>query len=169
MASKHQLPFKKIKSSAQVRALPRRDRRDSGWLRRAWRQRPDPNTDFRAIGSDAYVYGEAFVLAYQYIYNSAVNPNSGQYMVPFNTIYNIPRIATPDDVGIPVPNCDTPYSWLWMDLRAEPMVMSVPDVAPPRYYVVQLATSTCSTSHTSAAAPRDSRAATTWWPVRTGR
>ena len=33
------------------------------------------------------------------------------------------------------PNNDTPYSWLWLDLRVEPMVVSVP--APPDRYVPQ--------------------------------
>src|SRR5206468_6930647 len=36
------------------------------------------------------------------------------------------------------PNSDTPYSFLWMDLRAEPMVLSVPAVEASRYYAVQL-------------------------------
>ena len=33
---------------------------------------------------------------------------------------------------------DTPYSMIWLDLRAEPMVISVPAVAKERYYSVQL-------------------------------
>ncbi len=36
------------------------------------------------------------------------------------------------------PNSDTPYSMLWLDLRAEPMVISVPAVDKKRYYSVQL-------------------------------
>jgi hypothetical protein len=36
------------------------------------------------------------------------------------------------------PNSDTPYSTLWFDLRAEPMVVSVPAVEKTRYYTVQL-------------------------------
>ena len=32
------------------------------------------------------------------------------------------------------PNSDTPYSFAWLDLRAEPMVISVPAVDPKRYY-----------------------------------
>ena len=138
MTFKHQLHFKRIKSSAQVVLFLVVIAAIAAGCGGPGGSGPDPNTDFRAIGSDAYVYGEALVLAYQYLYNSAVNPNSGQFMAPFNTIHNIARIASPDDVGIPVPNCDTPYSWLWMDLRTEPLVISVPDVAPPRYFVVQL-------------------------------
>src|SRR5262249_56905340 len=35
------------------------------------------------------------------------------------------------------PNNDTPYSWAWLDLRAEPIVLSVPKVEEGRYYAVQ--------------------------------
>jgi hypothetical protein len=95
-------------------------------------------TNYREIGSDAFVYGDALVRSYQYLYNSAVNSKSSQFMAPLNAIYNISRTATPDDIGITVPNCDTPYSWLWMDLRTEPLVISVPSIPSGRYYSVQL-------------------------------
>ena len=42
------------------------------------------------------------------------------------------------DTAIVTPNSDTPYSLLWMDLRAEPIILSVPAVDPKRYYSVML-------------------------------
>ena len=36
------------------------------------------------------------------------------------------------------PYSDTPYSFVWMDLRAEPIVLAVPAVDPKRYYSVML-------------------------------
>ena len=42
------------------------------------------------------------------------------------------------DTAVVTPNSDTPYSILWLDLRAEPMIISVPAVPAPRYYSVQL-------------------------------
>jgi hypothetical protein len=36
------------------------------------------------------------------------------------------------------PNSDTPYSFAWPDLRAEPMVISVPAVDPKPYYSLML-------------------------------
>ena len=42
------------------------------------------------------------------------------------------------DTAVVTPNSDTPYSMLWLDLRAEPMVISVPAVDKKRYYSVQL-------------------------------
>jgi hypothetical protein len=47
-------------------------------------------------------------------------------------------VATPDDKFVVTPNSDTPYSYLWMDLRAEPIVISMPKIEPNRYYTTQL-------------------------------
>jgi hypothetical protein len=47
-------------------------------------------------------------------------------------------VYTYKDTAVVTPNSDTPYSFLWMDLRVEPMVISVPAVETNRYYSVQL-------------------------------
>ena len=39
---------------------------------------------------------------------------------------NNPACLTPEDKAIQTPNSDTPYSWIGMDLRAEPLVFTVP-------------------------------------------
>jgi hypothetical protein len=36
------------------------------------------------------------------------------------------------------PNADTPYSFTWMDLRAEPIVICVPKIEKDRYFSVML-------------------------------
>jgi hypothetical protein len=53
-------------------------------------------------------------------------------------IKNEARVFTYEDTAIITPNSDTPYSILWLDLRAEPMVLSVPAVEKKRYYSVML-------------------------------
>ena len=35
------------------------------------------------------------------------------------------------------PNSDTPFSFAWLDLGVEPMVITLPKIAPDRYYSVQ--------------------------------
>src|SRR5258708_37046159 len=49
-----------------------------------------------------------------------------------------PNVFTYKDTAIVTPNSDTPYSFVWMDLRAEPIVLSVPAVDPKRDYSVML-------------------------------
>ena len=71
------------------------------------------------------------------MYEYAVDRNSGQFKAPFNQIKNEPNVFTYKDTAIVTPNSDTPYSFVWMDLRAEPIVLSVPAVDTKRYYSVQ--------------------------------
>ena len=53
-------------------------------------------------------------------------------------LVNIPRVYTPDDTAIQTPNSDTPYSFVGLDLRAEPFVLTVPPIEKDRYFSVQL-------------------------------
>ena len=92
----------------------------------------------RAIAEEGFIYGLPRVMNYGVKYGFVIDKNSGQYKAPFNDIYNVRRVATPADTAIPTPNSDTPYSLAWLDLRAEPMVVTVPAVDPKRYYSVQL-------------------------------
>jgi hypothetical protein len=92
----------------------------------------------KAIAEEAFIYGLPIVMNYAVMYEYSVDKNSGQYKAPFNQILNEARVFTYKDTAIITPNSDTPYSLLWLDLRAEPMVLSVPAVEKPRYYSVML-------------------------------
>jgi hypothetical protein len=94
--------------------------------------------DAKNIAEEGFIYGLPIVMNYAVMYEYAVDKNSGQFKAPFNQIKNEPRVFTYKDTAIVTPNSDTPYSFLWMDLRAEPMVLSVPAVEKGRYYAVQL-------------------------------
>jgi hypothetical protein len=80
----------------------------------------------KAIAEEGYIYGLPIVMNYAVMYEYAVDRNSGQFKAPFNEINNEARVFTYKDTAVVTPNSDTPYSTLWMDLRAEPMVLSVP-------------------------------------------
>src|SRR5206468_1893185 len=67
-----------------------------------------------------------------------VDRNSGQFKAPCNEIKNEARVYTYKDTAVVTPNSDTPYSLLWLDLRTEPIVLSVPAVEKSRYYSVML-------------------------------
>src|SRR6202158_35105 len=92
----------------------------------------------KAIAEEGFIYGLPIVMNYAVMYEYCVDKNSGQYKAPFNQIKNEPRVFTYEDTAIVTPNSDTPYSILWLDLRAEPMVLSVPAVPKERYYSVML-------------------------------
>src|SRR5436309_12483063 len=92
----------------------------------------------KAIAEEGFIYGLPLVMNYAVMNEFAVDTKSSQYKAPFNEINNEHRVATPEDTAVITPNSDTPYSMVWMDLRAEPMVISVPAVEKERYYSVQL-------------------------------
>jgi hypothetical protein len=92
----------------------------------------------KAIAEEGFIYGLPIVMNYAVMYDYSVDKNSGQYKAPFNQIKNEARVYTYKDTAIVTPNSDTPYSLLWLDLRAEPIVLSVPAVEKTRYYSVML-------------------------------
>jgi len=92
----------------------------------------------KAIAEEAFIYGLPIVMNYAVMQEFAVDRNSGQFKAPFNTIWNDAAVFTYKDTAVVTPNSDTPYSMVWLDLRAEPMVISVPAVPKQRYYSVQL-------------------------------
>jgi hypothetical protein len=92
----------------------------------------------KMIAEEGFIYGLPIVMNYAVMYEYAIDRNSGQFKAPFNQIKNEAQVYTYKDTAIVTPNSDTPYSFCWMDLRAEPMVLSVPAVGKGRYYSVQL-------------------------------
>src|ERR1700710_95211 len=92
----------------------------------------------KAIAEEGFIYGLPIVMNYAVMYEYSVDKNSGQYKAPFNQINNEARVFTYKDTSVITPNSDTPYSILWTDLRAEPIVLSVPAVEKTRYYSVML-------------------------------
>jgi hypothetical protein len=91
----------------------------------------------RAIAKEAYIYGSPMVDSYRVTYAYFVATGNPEYKGPFNQIRNFARLMTPDDKAVQTPNSDTAYSFLGLDLRAEPVVITVPKVANNRYFVLQ--------------------------------
>jgi hypothetical protein len=90
------------------------------------------------IVKEAYIYGFPMLMNYGVMRAYFIDRNSGQFKAPLNQIYNEARVFTPADTAIITPNSDTPYSFIGMDLRAQPIVICVPKVEKTRYYDVQL-------------------------------
>lgn len=94
--------------------------------------------DIRASAREAYIYTYPMVKNYLTMYQYALEPGGGQYKGPFNTMVSIARVYTPEDTAIITPNSDTPYSFIVFDLRAEPVVVTMPSIEEDRYYSLQL-------------------------------
>ena len=92
----------------------------------------------RAIAKEAYIYGAPMEDEYRVMFGFSIHKGGAEYKGPFNSILNIARVFTPDDKSFVTPNSDTPYTFIGLDLRAEPIVISVPKIDPKRYFVFQL-------------------------------
>ena len=97
-----------------------------------------PDTDPAAIAREAFIYAYAPIASYNTWYKQAVDPKASEYIGGFNVFRHYSQAFTPENKDIVTPNNDTPYSWATLDLRAEPMVLTVPAVPKGRYYVMQL-------------------------------
>ena len=92
----------------------------------------------RAIAKEAYIYANPLVDNYRILYSHFVDSKNPEFKAPWNQIANVSRVYTPDDKEIQTPNSDTPYSFLGLDLRTEPMVLTLPSMDKSRYFSVQL-------------------------------
>ncbi len=92
----------------------------------------------RAIAKEAYIYGYPMVDGYRIQYAYCVDRENPEFKAPWNQLRNIPRVFTPEDKAVQTPNSDTPYSMVGLDLRTEPMVLTVPPIEKGRYFSIQL-------------------------------
>lgn len=81
----------------------------------------------RRIAKEAYVYGYPMVASYQAMYAASIDRGNPQYRGPFNTLAHAE--PSPDDA---------PRFSAVLDLRAEPVVISVPPMAARRYHALRL-------------------------------
>jgi hypothetical protein len=100
---------------------------------------PAPSIEeVKAIAEAGFIYGLPLVMNYAVQYEFTLDKASNQFKAPPNTLFNERRVFTYQDTAVVTPNSDTPYSIVWLDLRAEPMVITVPEIDKKRYFSVQL-------------------------------
>ncbi len=92
----------------------------------------------QAIAWEAYIYANPMVDNYRVFYGAFVNEKDPDYKTPINQLVNLARVYTHEDRAVQTANSDTPYSWLALDLRAEPFVLTVPPIEKERYFNIQL-------------------------------
>jgi hypothetical protein len=86
-------------------------------------QAQSDKADTAQIAEEAYIYGFPMVMNYAVFYQYFIDKSDPSYKAPLNQIWNAPNVFTYKDTAIVTPNSDTPYSFIGMDLRAEPYVI----------------------------------------------
>lgn len=92
----------------------------------------------QAIAVDAYVYLYPLVTM-DVTRKQFINTKPGGARIggPMNSFVNVPTFPPADMKAVVRPNFDTLYSSVWLDLTAEPMVVSAPDTGG-RYYLLPM-------------------------------
>ena len=91
----------------------------------------------KTIAERAYVLAYPMLENYKTMYGHAVDASSTQPPTPFNQFFNFTELVGPEFTQIVSPNNDTLYSKAFLDLRAEPIVLSVPSIPDQRYFSFQ--------------------------------
>ena len=96
-------------------------------------------SNVQALAEQAYIFAYPMLQNYKTMYGQIFDPNNNNPLRPkaFNTFANSPILMTADDKLVVRPNNDSFYSIAWLDLRQEPVVITVPKIAD-RYYSFQL-------------------------------
>lgn len=94
--------------------------------------------ELRAVARDAYIYGFPLVDSYRIEHSYFVDAASPEHKAGWNQLFNAARVFMPEDMAAPTPSTDTLYSFLGADLRAEPLVLTIPVVDSGRDYSVQM-------------------------------
>ena len=97
--------------------------------------KPTP-AEVQAIAKEAYIFSLPLVMQYRTMYIQAIDAKSTTYAGGFGKWLHLPP-ARPQDTSDVSPNNDSPYSWAWVDLRAEPWVLTMPEIDAKRYYTSQ--------------------------------
>lgn len=89
------------------------------------------------LGVEGYIYGYPLVLMDATRQVGTNVPNAGENAAPINQLGQ--KRSFPDDTFTTVvsPNADTLYSFAFLDLSKEPMVLSVPEMGN-RYYLMEM-------------------------------
>jgi hypothetical protein len=90
----------------------------------------------RQIAEEAYIFAYPMLMAYRALYYAHIYEESPVFRAHGNQIMHDAKPADHTRIDVVTMNGDTPYSNFMIDLRAEPVVVSVPEIKG-RYYVLQ--------------------------------
>ena len=90
----------------------------------------------RVIAKEAYIFTYPLVMMYRTMYLQAIDSQSESYSGGFGEWLHL-GTSSPRDTDIVSPNNDSPYSYAWVDTRAEPWVLTMPKIEQSRFYTSQ--------------------------------
>ncbi len=93
--------------------------------------------EVKEIAEEAYIFSFPMLMGYRYAFATFLTPSLPSYRGPANAMHGKATTLDHTFKDVISPNADTPYSMALLDLRAEPVVLQVPQVTD-RYYVLQL-------------------------------
>ncbi len=102
----------------------------------SWAQDKVTPAEARKIAKEAYIFNYPLVMYYSTMYNQAIDTKSKSYSGGFGKWLHL-GTSSPKDTDIVAPNNDSPYSYAWVDLRAEPWVLTIPKIEKNRFYTSQ--------------------------------
>ena len=87
-------------------------------------------SELNKMAQQAYIFAYPLVMNYRTMYAQAIkNGGFGQWLHL--------GVSSPEDKDIVTPNIDSPYSYVWLDLRSEPWVLTLPKIEKERFYTSQ--------------------------------
>lgn len=96
-----------------------------------------PMAEIKAIAEEAYLYAYAPLVAYAFFHRQVAGPAAPERQA-LNHFTHFRELASPTlNNTIPWVNTDTLYSAVWLDLRAEPFVLTNPAFEPHRFHDIQ--------------------------------
>ena len=109
---------------------------------------PDPKTDkasdrhapqhARIIAPKVYICGFPIVDNHRIQHSYFVARDNAEYMNPYHVRYNNGRVFTPAEKAMQTLNADTPHRNLDLDLRTEPIELTVSAWEKDRYFSLQM-------------------------------
>jgi hypothetical protein len=91
----------------------------------------------RTIAKEAYIYGYPMAEAYRRLCAWFGDEHDPLHLGPWNTLVDLPYRDTSHAAASGCPDTDTLRSVIGLDLRSEPMVLTVPPMAADRYFSMQ--------------------------------
>lgn len=91
----------------------------------------------RDLTKEAYIFAYPLISNYRTLLNYAIDTASPEYKGPFNSLVHMARPYMAGD-AVMAPSNDTISSFGWLDLRTEPVVLTIPAVGKERYFSVTL-------------------------------